>query len=78
MKKTIKGDKFMIDFKELPEPDCHFYDKEYNKWIWAYSKELIDSITKKEPHPKNCTCGEESTGWMELKCCNNCGKPIKF
>jgi hypothetical protein len=30
--------------EQLPQPDCHFYDEEYDKWIWAYSKELIDSL----------------------------------
>lgn len=30
--------------KKLPQPDCHFFDEEHNKWIWAYSKELIDSL----------------------------------
>ena len=30
--------------EQLPQPDCHFYDEEHKKWIWAYSKELIDSL----------------------------------
>jgi hypothetical protein len=30
--------------EQLPQPDCHFYDEEHQKWIWAYSKELIDSL----------------------------------
>ena len=24
-----------------------------------------------------CKCGEASTGWTEIKCCNICGKPHK-
>lgn len=23
------------------KPDCHFYDSESNKWIWAYSTDLF-------------------------------------
>lgn len=30
--------------RQIPPPDCHFYDEESGKWMWAYSKELIDSI----------------------------------
>lgn len=31
--------------RELPPPDCHFQD-ESGKWVWAYSKELIDKTFK--------------------------------
>jgi len=24
----------------------------------------------------NCKCGEETTGWITVKCCNICGLPI--
>lgn len=27
-------------------------------------------------NPK-CACGEDSTGWVEIKCCNICGLPHK-
>jgi len=30
--------------EKLPQPDCHFYDDENQRWIWAYSTELIDSL----------------------------------
>jgi hypothetical protein len=25
------------------KPDCHFYDDECKKWVWAYSTEKIDT-----------------------------------
>jgi len=31
----------------LPEPDCHFYDEETDKWVWAYSKYMIDKLKQK-------------------------------
>lgn len=31
--------------ENLPNPDCHFQD-ESGKWVWAYSKELIDKTFK--------------------------------
>ena len=30
--------------EQLPQPDCHFYDEEHEKWVWAYSTDLIDSL----------------------------------
>ena len=30
----------------LPDPDCHFFDEEKQKWVWAYSTELIKKIVK--------------------------------
>jgi len=28
-------------------------------------------------HKPKCACGQDSTGWVEIKCCNICGLPHK-
>ena len=36
---------FIKSFISL-QPDCHFQDAETGKWVWAYSKELIEEYLK--------------------------------
>jgi|GEM_PF-2658545 len=43
--------------KQLPQPNCHFFDEEQNKWIWAYSKELIDSFIGTDISSCDCFIG---------------------
>lgn len=28
------------------KPDCHFYDEEEDKWVWAYSADSIENTLK--------------------------------
>ena len=54
-----KLDKLSKDWrnKQLPQPDCHFFDEEHNKWIWAYSKKLIDSFIGTDISSCDCFIG---------------------
>jgi hypothetical protein len=41
-------------------------------WERNHCKQALEKM-----HKPKCACGEDSTGWVEIKCCNICGLPHK-
>ena len=47
--------------------------------LWSDQELAVDAAVAalNAMHNPKCACGEESTGWVEIKCCNICGLPHK-
>lgn len=68
IKKELEND-FGWDFSEEDKQNMETY---YELFL------DVQSIVLFEHTVSNCSCSaDETTGWIEVRCCNICGKPIK-
>lgn len=48
----------------------------YLHWIDKLTKDEMEALSQRDV--SGCVCNEEDKhGWTEIKCCNECGKPIE-
>ena len=47
--------------------------------LWSDQELAVDAAVASlnAMHKPKCACGEDSTGWVAIKCCNICGLPHK-
>ncbi len=78
----------LADYLESPPPYRKHVTKE-RLWLvldthgdsvlWSDQELAVDAAVAalNAMHKPKCACGEDSTGWVEIKCCNICGLPHK-
>jgi hypothetical protein len=78
----------LADYFESPPPYRKHITKERiwlvldahgDSVLWSDQELAVDAAVAalNAMHNPKCTCGEDSTGWVEIKCCNTCGLPHK-
>jgi hypothetical protein len=78
----------LADYLESPPPYWKHVTKE-RLWLvldahgdsvlWSDQELAVDAAVAalNAMHKPKCACGKDSTGWVEIKCCNICGLPHK-